>query len=327
MSPSAGPTPADSRWRGRFPALGTTVALDLTAPDAAGLAQRCQSLVEELEGRLSRFRPDSDVSRLNRSPGRWIEVSEPTDTVLRAALAGWRATEGAFTVALPQPVSPARPDPAAAGPGLTDGGDRRWRLDPDRRLDLGGIAKGHIADQALALCRATGASQALVDLGSSSLAVLGQRPSGGPWRVALRSPGGSRRQAFGWLEVTDQAVSTSGWDERGRHLIDPASGRMAQAGVEQVTTLADLGLTAEIWSTALMVLGPAGLFRLYRPAAGFEAVLVTTDSIITSPGLTGLNLNHLEAPKSVLPPLRSGPVLFGDPEKPKPGSFVEVSDS
>jgi thiamine biosynthesis lipoprotein ApbE len=108
----------------------------------------------------------------------------------------------------------------------------------------------------------------------------------------LRSPGGSRRQAFGLLEVTDQAVSTSGWDERGQHLIDPANGQVARAGVEQATVLADQGLTAEIWSTALLVLGPAGLFRLYRPTAGFEAVLVTADSIVTSPGLTGLSLNH-----------------------------------
>jgi thiamine biosynthesis lipoprotein len=316
--------PVQSHWRGRFRALGTEVALDLTAPDAAGLARRCQALVEELENRLSGFRPDSDVSRLNRDPGHWLTVAESTDTVLRAALAGFWATDGAFAVARPQPLATGHSGPTGppgvdggsspadwagrpgtpAGPGLSDGGDRRWRLELGHRLDLGGIAKGHIADQVLARCLRAGASHLLIDLGSSSLALWGGRPAGGPWRVALRNPGGSRDQALGLLEVESGAVSTSGLDERGQHLIDPASGRPARSGAEQVTVLAADGLTAEIWSTALMVAGPDGLLRHYRPGAGFEAVVMTAQSILASPGLSGLRLTgrdgrDLTAPDSV----------------------------
>ncbi|MDR2378316.1 MAG: FAD:protein FMN transferase, partial [Bifidobacteriaceae bacterium] len=223
---SAGAVSADAA-RFAFPAMGTLVKVIFGGPMAATPGRRRQiaadlrQLIEQIEAELSIFRPDSDIARLNRQAGGWVAVGSHTAAALRAAARLRRATDGLFDPAMPgralavRPIDPAPPDQAAAhsadqaaahsaearlgpagafGPAGGRAGEGQSR---PLGIDLGGIGKGYAADAALALCRRAGATSALVAVGASSIAAAGQRPAGGPWRVALRSPGGGRDQAFG----------------------------------------------------------------------------------------------------------------------------------
>jgi thiamine biosynthesis lipoprotein len=156
---------------------------------------------------------------------------------------------------------------------LLDPAARRCRLArAGMRLDLGGIAKGYAADQALAVLRGRGLARALVTLGGEVAA--GAPPPGRPgWSVAVRTPGEQPAP----LVIHDAALSTSGdaeqWLEvdgiRYSHIFDPRTGQPL-VGRRSVTVVAKQGMLADALATALSVLGPErglALVERYRDAA------------------------------------------------------------
>ena len=160
--------------RVRFAAMGTDVVLVLDRRAPIEAEEVVQDLFEAWGEALSRFRPGSDLSRLNRSAGRPARAAPLLLQVLEAALAAARATGGAFdptlgrqmaAVGYDRPFGPTLSGaPGHAGSSRPGGGWRRVALDRGRgtialptgvALDLGGIAKGMAVDAALALLRCT----------------------------------------------------------------------------------------------------------------------------------------------------------------------------
>ena len=122
---------------------------------------------------------------------------------------------------------------------------------------------------------------------------LGSKPDGSPWRIGVQNPLGDGY--IGVLEVTDQAVITSGGYERyfvedGKtywHIIDPATGAPAHSGLISVTIIGGSGLMCDGLSTALFVMGLEDAAQFWRETGNFEAVFVTEDGQITiTEGLT-----------------------------------------
>ena len=268
-----------------FRAMGTACTLSVTALPTDALRAR-QALaagraeVEACERVLSRFDPDSDLSRMNRHAGAWVEVDARLAACLRTAVLAREATGGKFDpTILPALVAvgydrtfeeleerPARAQPGwrAAGEIEVDLDASRVRVERGTMVDLGGIGKGFSASRALLAMRDAWPALrgALVDLGGD-VAVQGRPPEGGPWRIAVadpRSPDVSLRI----LEVDDGAVATSGRTARrfgpGRtlhHLIDPETGAPAVAGSLSVTVVAQDAAWAEAHATALAISEPA----------------------------------------------------------------------
>ncbi|HBO43241.1 MAG TPA: hypothetical protein DD670_04760, partial [Planctomycetaceae bacterium] len=172
------------------------------------------------------------------------------------------------------------------------------------QVDLGGIAKGYAIDRALAAVRAAGTEGGLIDVGGD-VAVFGKPPKGSFWPVDVRNPFGPG--VLTRLHIVEGAVCTSGDYARfqtieGRrysHIIDPRTGRPAWS-VPSVTVIAPSAVTADIWATALSVLGPEGLERL---PGDVEAILIegseSDNKIHCTPGVFDL----LESP------LPGGPVV------------------
>jgi thiamine biosynthesis lipoprotein len=168
------------RTRAR-PLLGTFVVMSAAGPRRAvedGL-RRAFAAIERLEKRLSYFRPDSDVSRLNRGAHRApVRVHPQTHRLLRAAARLTRASGGVFDIATggalwragfrpPAPGAP-RPDPRAAARDVVLLPGSRVRFRRPLWIDLGGIAKGHAVDRALAVLRAAGVDRARVNAGGDT---------------------------------------------------------------------------------------------------------------------------------------------------------------
>ena len=186
--------------------------------------------VAACERALSRFDARSDLSRLNRADGAWIDVDKRLVDALAAALRARTDTRGRFDPTILPALAAAGYDRSfellteraampldgwRAGAHIeVDSSSRRARVERGAAVDLGGIGKGFAATRALHAMRAAwpALTGALVDLGGD-IAVWGTPPEGGPWRVDIADPRAPARVA-GTLELTSGGVATSGRDTR-----------------------------------------------------------------------------------------------------------------
>lgn len=150
-------------------------------------------------------------------------------------------------------------------------------------ITLGGIAKGYALDQAVAILRARGHQHFILQAGGD-LYAAGQRGER-PWRVGVRDPRGDKGASFAMAEISDATFSTSGDYERAvvvdgvryHHLLDPSTGAPAMRS-RSVTVKAPDALTADIWSTALFILGHEKGMKIVEARPDLEAIFVDADN-------------------------------------------------
>jgi FAD:protein FMN transferase len=251
--------PVDSH---HFEALGTNCSL-FAVGVAPGRLLEGEFWVRRMGARLTRFSPDSELSRFNASPGSWRDVSPELESLLRESLRAFETSSGLVNVAVlrsleavgytrplaeGQPIAtelrpcplPPLPDVLAVRPGAA-------RLEPGAGIDLGGIAKGWMADR----LGGSLAPNALANLGGD-LSARGTGPAGNGWPVGL---GGAT------VLLRDHGAATSSvrrrrWSMDHHHLIDPRTGLPAQTGLEEVSVVAVNGVEAEVVAKTALLVGP-----------------------------------------------------------------------
>jgi thiamine biosynthesis lipoprotein len=285
VASAAGAPAAAGATRARY-LMGTTLRIEIPAGAPESAFEEAFAEVARLEDVLSNWRPDSEVSRLNRSAGTPFRCSADLYDALREALRWAAETGGAFDPTV-EPLVRARGLrdgdgvlPGADGAALRDRppgapaavGWRLLRLDPERRvavleapgagIDFGGIGKGIALDAAVRRLRDGGVDAALLDFGGQ-VAVFGTPPGLDGWTVAVADPAARDRPTLSF-RLRDASAATSGNSERGAgpaggHILDPASGRPAPFE-GSVTVVMPQAIAADALSTALFVMGPeAGL--------------------------------------------------------------------
>lgn len=262
-----------------FRAVGTTCSVTATSrPSEHRRAQRALAAARDevvaCERALSRFDPDSDLSRLNEAAGGWQTVDVRLREALRLASAARHETNGRFDPTILPALAaagydrsfelldarpPQRLQDWRGGAAIeVDERSGRARLGHGAAVDLGGIGKGYAADRALAAMRDAwpGLRGALVDLGGD-IALWGQPPTPGLWRIGIDDPRGG---SAGTLALAAGGIATSGRDVRRfgpgkslHHLIDPTTGRPAEPGPSAVTVVAATAAEAEAHATALAI--------------------------------------------------------------------------
>ena len=303
---SVPPVPAANFQQERFEfaqvQMGVDFRFTLYADDRAAATDAAAAAfarIEQINSRHSNYLPDSELTRLCRTAGTGQDVplSDDLFRVLNASQELARKTNGAFDVTVgpytklwrrarrrKQLPSPAQLDQAQKAVGFQhlqlDACQRTATLlRPDMRIDLGGIAKGYAADEALKLLEQHGVTRALVD-GSGDIAV-GQAPPGRRgWRIAISAldrAHSSRRV----LLLTNAAVATSGdaWQhviidgQRYSHIVDPQTG-LGLTSPRSVTVVADRGMRADSLASALSVLEPAKGLKLIQSLPTASALIV-----------------------------------------------------
>lgn len=157
-------------------------------------------------------------------------------------------------------------------------------------IDLGSIAKGYTGNRLVELLSENGVKNALLNHGGN-VHVLGTKPDGTPWRVAVADPNGD--VYAGVVEVVDKAVVTSGGYERYfeldgiryHHIIDPTTGYPANNSFLPGTIVGSDGAVCDALATALFVMGPERAAEFWKGSDDFEAVFITTDGICITEGL------------------------------------------
>lgn len=263
---SAAP-PSESEHRFAARAMGTAFEIVVrgTDPDyGAQIAGYAFRELERLEAELSRFLPDSDVSRIARlRTGETVRVGAGLLECLQLARRVGRETGGAFDVAM------GTPDRLPHGADLiavrADANEVTAGCDGPR-IDLGGIGKGYALDEMAALLELWEVPSALLHGGESTIRTAGSVPEGG-WPLALRAPGSDK--ALGDFGLTGGALSGSAAVLHGDHILDPRTGRPPEHRAA-AWALADSAALADALSTAFMVMSESQVEDYCRrhPAIG-----------------------------------------------------------
>jgi len=283
----------------RFNAMASACAVHLCpAPrlDLEGIAAAAETEVRRIEARFSRYRADSELSRINRAAaaGAAIVIDEETAGLIGFAQAIWRKSAGAFDITsgllhrawdfraarLPQPSALAALLPRIGLDKVSlSNGELSFAV-AGMELDLGGLGKEYAADRAAEICRHLGAAHGFIDL-AGDIRVIGPQPDGTPWRIGVRDPRDGA-QIAAEVALDTGALATSGDYERfievdGRrygHILDPGSGRPAE-GLVSVTVIAEQCLVAGSLATAALAKGAAGAEWL--AALGVRYIAVGSD--------------------------------------------------
>jgi thiamine biosynthesis lipoprotein len=302
-----------SRLEFEHEAMGTLFRIVIVDHDegrARAAAERAFRRVDELDERLSDYRFESDLRRLERWPtGTEVPVSDDLWAVLAEAQLIATATEGAFDVtvgaltrlwrwAARRQTEPSADRLLAARETV---GYRALELDATTRsvtirrsglrLDLGGIAKGYAVDEAFETLRTAGLRAVLVD-GGGDLRLGAPPPGSRGWKVAVPTRRTSSRNEPVWRSVLlyDVSVATSGATYRssgpdGRsHVLNPGSG-VGVRGDRTVSVMSATASRADALASALSVLGQEGI-ALARDLGAIEAVVIDATESQTERGGT-----------------------------------------
>jgi FAD:protein FMN transferase len=282
------------------PAMGTSYHVTVSGAESLLERRAVQSAIDrvlfEAERHLSTYDDSSELARLNRDESRsWQDVSPALFIVLQEAHDVSELTGGSFDVT----VAPLLSLWGYQTGGVVAGSQTSFRVPtPDQleqarmsvgfarlelrtaprmsvrksangmRLTVDGIAPGYAVDRIATELGILGHADFIVEIGGEVRAA-GQRPEGGPWRIAIEAPLATEREALVGLRLRNAAVSTSGdyrdvrIDAEGHrysHTIDPRTGRTTSGALTAVTVIDANAIRADAYATALMVMGTeAGL--------------------------------------------------------------------
>jgi thiamine biosynthesis lipoprotein len=274
------------------------VAYDTSPEHASGAIDKALEEVARLDGVMSNYKPESDLSRLNRN-GHFHAETVSTDLyeAIRDSLEYSRLSDGQFDITVAPLVDLWK---AALGGDRAPSAEEQEKLrecvgyqkiqlqPPDRvrfhsscmRIDLGSIGKGYAVDRAADILRSYGIKSALINAGESTIYGLGAPPGERAWLVHLRDPS---NQVDPKVCLCDNSVSTSeqtppsllGNDTAG-HIIDPETGRPLLTRYA-LSIVAKTGTASDALSTTLLLLGPEKGKRIVMKMAHAAAIWVSPE--------------------------------------------------
>ena len=271
-------------------AMGTTLSVYGPAGSFAAGADAVVETFREEEQRFSRFRSDSELSRVNARAGSWVAVSEGFGSLLDFSLAQAAATDGAFDPTVLAAVEAAGYDRdfdevirSARGALHPPAPCERWseievrgrsvRLPSGVGLDLGGVAKGWTADLAVDRALEAGMSWVLVSAGGD-LRIGGDAPA---LSIDVQDPDDATARVM-TLRLNRGALATSStakrtWGPGLHHVIDPCTGAPAVTDAVQVTVWAPTGADAEVAATTALLIGTSAVADAPSVIVGVDGTL------------------------------------------------------
>lgn len=286
-------------------AMDTVMSITANGEDAQVAVDEAVASIYELEDLFAVTNRGSDIFSLNTASS--LAVSAQTIDIITRAIEISDMTGGLFNIAM---------YPIIREWGFTTGEykipdtdtlkallrnidyneisleGRDITLPKDMEIDVGGLAKGYAGDVAGRVLEEKGITSGLINLGGD-VQVIGTKPNGADWRVAIQNPEGEGYICV--LSVSDTTVMTSGSYERYftgndgndyHHIMDPRTGAPANSGLISVTVVADSGCTGDALATALFIMGMDKATEFWRDRGGFEAIFMTdTGDISITEGL------------------------------------------
>ncbi|MBQ4531043.1 MAG: FAD:protein FMN transferase [Lachnospiraceae bacterium] len=288
----------------------TLVSINIYGTKDKTVMEDCLILCEEYEQKFSRTIDTSEISKLNSAKGQWVELSEDTVGLIEEAIEYSEMTEGAFDITVApltelwhvndnEGMIPSKEEIEKAKSHINyklieiDGNKVRLK-DKEAQIDLGGIAKGYIADKLKALMMERGVKSAMINLGGN-IAVIGTKKDGNNWNVGIQKPFADRNEVIGSVSVQDKTIVSSGIYERYfeykgeiyHHILDPYTGYPTDSDLGAVTIIGESSAIADALSTSCILLGSEKGMELIESIPEVEAVFITRDEKIIKSSGTG----------------------------------------
>ncbi len=284
---------AKARVRNTF-AFDTTVSFTFYNSDDAAAVSKALDRLEYYEKIFSRTLEDSELHQLNQRLAEAAETGTAPVTVpvslelyeaLKISLEYAESTGGAFDPTLGKLLEMydfsgsehTVPSAEERTEILSHCGWEKLHLepssdkvypyqltvdDPEIVIDLGGMAKGYIADRLKEELTADGVTSAIINLGGNLL-MIGGKPDGKPFKVGVTKPGTESGEYLTSFEISDASAVTSGSYQRFfekdgvtyHHILDPKTGLPAESGLQSVTVVCKSSAVADALSTAFFVMG------------------------------------------------------------------------
>lgn len=265
------------------------------------------SLCQRFEDLFSRTIEGSDVWRINSAGGAPVTVADETADLVAQSPEYSEASGGLFDVTIgavsslwdfknevvPAPEDVARALPHVGYHNLLVSGNQVTLADPDARIDLGGIAKGYIADRLCDLFAERGVTSAFVNLGGN-VKVMGGKPDGSSWSVGVQDPAADAGESLvAKLQARDGSVVTSGLYERcftkdGRtywHILDPRTGYPVETSVRGATVYSAASIDGDGYTKPLFMMAPADAIAWLEGRGDVQGLLVLDDGqVLTTAG-------------------------------------------
>ena len=265
----------------RFRSFGTIIELSAFGKQESlgdlflDTARECR----RYENLFSRNIPSSDVGRINDAKGREVIVSEETYELLALSLAYCEKSLGCFDITMGalsrlwdyRAKALPKPEEIEGALAYVDyrevslsgvRGNRRVRIgNGNAEIDLGGTAKGYVADRITRMFESRGQSRFIVNIGGNTT-VRGRKPDGSRFRVGIKDPT-CKAKFIAVLEIEDASLATSGLTERAfvkdgkrfHHILSPSTGRPVITDAESATIITASGMECEGYSTTACALG------------------------------------------------------------------------
>ncbi len=296
------------------------ISQPLTELSHATASAAVQKTLDRVNGLMSAYQADSDVSRFNRADSTdWIAVDPETVAVVARSLEISRLTDGAFDITVAPVVNLWQFGPDKKEPFELPSADQVEALrprvgyqkiqvqasppaikktDPLASIDLSAIAKGYAVDQVGKTLDELGCQNYFIEVGGEVIS-RGERPAGGMWRVGIEAPNElATKEVSQVAELNNQAMATSGdyrnfFVNRGKrysHTIDPTTCRPVEHTLASACVVATDCMTADAIATAVMVVGAERGHRLCE-SLGFPLLTMARDkdfgdelTVVNSPG-------------------------------------------
>ncbi|MDD3404343.1 MAG: FAD:protein FMN transferase [Hespellia sp.] len=277
----------------------TVITIELYDTKDTAILDDCIALCRHYEDTLSRTIETSEVSQINNAKGAPVTVSDDTIELIQKGLDYGTISNGNFDITI-APLSilwdfknntGVVPDAAAIEEAkshvnyknvLIDG-NTVTLTDPDAAIDLGGIAKGYIADKLKTLLESKDIQHGIISLGGNIL-TIGSKTDGTAYHIGIQKPF-EENAAITSVDVKDQSVVSSGVYERYftvndqlyHHILNPFTGYPYDNHLLGVTIISDASVDGDALSTTCFALGLENGMKLIKSMDGVEALFITDD--------------------------------------------------
>ncbi len=298
-----GPSPSKPISKSSF-MLGTLIEIKLYDKGSLKVIDEAFSRIAEIEAKMTiNSAETSEIIKLNMESGQGqVKLSPDTFYVVERGKYYSELSDGLFDITIGPIVklwnigteAAAVPDPAALEQSLRLVGYEALQLDKKTLtaalekkgmlVDLGGIAKGYAADEVTAILKGHGVEHAIINLGGN-MVVIGNNPSGAPWKIGIQDPTDPRGQYMGIAQVVDKTVVTSGTYERYfeqggtlyHHILDPKTGYPAENQLISVSIITESSIDADALSTSTFLMGLDKGLQFIEQMENMEAIFITED--------------------------------------------------
>lgn len=265
------------------------------------LIDEIEKLCQKYDTLFSRTNPNSEISKVNQAKGKPVVLSDETADIIKTSLIYSEYTDGLFDISI-APVTDLWdfkaeksmiPNQSSIDEALSHVDYKKIHLngniltltDPDMKLDLGGIAKGYIADCIAQYLKDKGVESALINLGGNVLAI-GEKPEKTDFVIGIQKPFDEAGVPITSIKLKNASSVTSGIYERYfekngqiyHHILDTKTGYPCKNNLQSVTIISRSSTNADALSTSCFLLGLDKGMQLINATKDTEAIFITDDN-------------------------------------------------